>query len=114
MKSSNDSSDYFITLPGVGDFRFSQETYADRIAIRAHYLGLVKDFKDTDTYLSTYAGLIAEFQQLCVSCPPDWQDLASQVITDQRETQLFELVKQLRQQQQSFRNSAAQGGQAQG
>lgn len=113
MKSPH-ASDYLISLPEVGEFRFSQETYADRIAIRAHYLGLVKDHKDTDTYLSTYAGLIAEFQQLCVSCPPDWQNLAAQVITDERETQLFELVRQLRQLQQSFRNSAAQGGQAQG
>lgn len=100
-------TDYLIPLPNVGDFRFGRETFQDRADIRANYLSIVKSHKDSDIDLSIYAGMMAEYAVMCVEAPEGWGDLAKVEITESTEAQLFELFRLLREQQKSFRVSAA-------
>ncbi|TSA41547.1 MAG: hypothetical protein D4R63_03050 [Methylococcaceae bacterium] len=109
MRTAKDT-DYFITLPEVGEFRFGRETLLDKILIRTHFLGIVKDLKDDDAhYASVFAVMIAEYATLCVSCPVGWEHIGDMELTEQTESQLYALFALWRDQHQSFRNSAASG-----
>jgi len=107
-------TDHTIELPDIGTFIFGRETFADRAAIRARYLSIVKEYQDDDINLSIYAGMMAEYAELCVAAPPGWESLAEMEFSRPTEDKVFELFALLRAQQNGFRGSAAQGGQAQG
>lgn len=71
------ATDFFVDLPGIGTFRYSRRTIADRLAIRRDYLRYVQEFADDDPDLSLYAALIATHEVLCVECPPGWESIAA-------------------------------------
>lgn len=70
------ATDFFVELPGVGQFRYGRRTVGDRLAIRRDYLRYTQEFGDDDPDLSLYAALIATHEVLCVEAPEGWENLA--------------------------------------
>jgi hypothetical protein len=104
MRTAKDT-DFFIELPDVGVFRFGRRTYGDRLAIRAAYLRLVKEFGDSDGDLSMYAAIIACHSVLCVEAPAGWENLAELDLTapGDVETKVLALYSALKHKEDSFR-----------
>lgn len=104
MRQAKDT-DFFITLPDVGVFRFGRRTYGDRLKIRVEYLRLVREFGDSDSALSIYASMIASHSVLCVEAPKGWEDLTNLDMTSpvDPEEKLFELYELLKAKEDSFR-----------
>lgn len=107
MREARDN-DFFVELPGVGNFRFGRRTFGDRLAIRAEYLRYTKEFGDDDPDLSLYAAMIATHSVLCVEAPAGWEDLAALDMTDPSfsDEKLFDLYERLRAKEDSFRKGA--------
>lgn len=109
-------TDFFVELPGVGNFRYGRRNYGDRIKIRSAYLTLLDRNDDTgvDEDLSAMAAIVAAHRVLCVSAPAGWGDLAQiDLLTDPTaEARILELYALLKQKEDSFRGVPAQGGAA--
>jgi hypothetical protein len=69
------NTDFFVVVPEVGTFRFGRRTYGDRLRIRSNFLTLAKVLGEDDAELSGQAGIIAAYKQMCVECPPGWEDI---------------------------------------
>lgn len=115
MRQPKDT-DFFITLPDVGVFRFGRRTYGDRLKIRAEYLRLVKEFGDEDADLSLYAAMISTHTVLCVEAPAGWANLADLdlVAPSDPEAKVFELYAALKEKEDSFRKGESKSGEEAG
>lgn len=115
MREPRDN-DFFVELPGVGNFRFGRRTFGDRLAIRAQYLRYTKEFGDDDPDLSIFAAMIATHSVLCVEAPAGWEDLATLDMTDPSysDANLYDLYERVRAKEDSFRKGQAKSGEEAG
>lgn len=113
MRTAKDT-DFFLTLPDVGVFRFGHRTFRDRADIKAAYLRYAKEWGDEDPELTAYASMLAVYKQLCVECPAGWEDIESVEITEESDSKLFELFKELAKLEEQFRKGSQDGGQGTG
>jgi len=107
-------TDFFVPLPEVGTFRFGRRTFGDRLAIRAEYLRLVKEHGDEDPDLSLFAGMIATHSVLCVEAPDGWSDLAALELNEDTDAKVFELYRELKDKEDSFRKGVTKSGEGEG
>ena len=109
MRTAKDT-DFFVTLEGVGKFRFGRRTFGDRIKIRAEFLALVRDLdgEAMDVDLAGMASIVAACKVLCVSAPAGWEDIEHLDLLDDPavEEKLYTLYGALRSKEDSFRRTA--------
>ena len=114
MRAERDT-DFFVTLPEVGTFRYGRRTFGDRLSIRRVYLRLVEEFGDSDVDLSVYAGIIATHEILCVSAPAGWENLLELDITDgSMIDKCLHLIELLREQEASLKKGGEKSGEGSG
>lgn len=108
-------TDFFVTLPDVGDFIFARRTLGDAMKIRGRYLRLLGesgagDTEEPDPELSGYANVIATIAVLLVKAPSaQWADpLAIDLVGNpQALDQIVSLYTLLSEAEDSFRHQAA-------
>lgn len=114
-------SDFFITVPDVGGFRFGRRTYGDKAKIRIEFSRYMREMTDDDR-LADDDGLIgqvavmAAYKVLCVDCPPGWEsleglDMAGDDAVEEKINALFVLLNE---KEDSFRSKAESGSEASG
>ena len=115
MRTPSDS-DFFVEVPDVGTFRFGRRTYGDRLKIRSEVLKLVRDVGESDPELATQAAIIAAHRVLCVESPAGWGDLAAvdMVSVPDAEDRVYAIYLALKEKEDSFRGSTAQGSEKAG
>lgn len=114
-------SDFFIKVPGVGDFRFGRRTYGDKAKIRIEFSRFMREMTDDDR-LADDSGLIgqvavmAAYKVLCVDCPPGWESLENldMVENEHVDEQINSLFVLLNEKEDSFRSKAESGSEAAG
>lgn len=113
MREPKDT-DFFIPLPGVGDFRFGRRTLLDRAKIRSEILRHSQGQDLDDPELTAYIGVMAAHKVLCVEAPAGWEDMENLDVITHSETKVFELYAALRDAEDRFRQGSDQGGEAAG
>lgn len=112
--------DIVVDLEGVGQFRYAQRTYGDRIALRREYLRVLGDSLRFDTDPETgeqvekvdaesaaIASIISVHRVLCTGAPDGWEDLEklSLVRYPDAEVKVFALWSALRDAEERFRKT---------
>ncbi len=107
-------TDFTVSMPGVGDFRYGRRTFGDRIRIRAEFVGLTLGHADMD--LEAMASIVASHKVLCVEAPAGWIDLEAidSIDAEDVDAQVMRLYALLRDKEDSFRRVPRSGVQAQG
>lgn len=99
-------NDFFITIDGIGRFRFNRKSYGAQIRIDAEMLRILgPDIGVRDNTMSLHALLVGHYAALMVECPDGWEDLEEIDITDDPtlDSKILEVYFKLRDTLDSFR-----------
>lgn len=104
------STDFHVTVDGVGTFSFARRTLRDEVRIGAEFSRLTEGVDTPTPWLQITAGVMATLKILTVSGPDGW-DIESFDPLDQDTYDKMILVHSaLRAKEDSFRRGAGQGG----
>jgi hypothetical protein len=108
MKNKPKDNDFFVTVDGVGTFRFNRKTYGAQIKIdaaAARILGANGIDAMEDPVMRTHADLVGCYTGLMVECPLGWEFIEAVDLTERPELDktIFDLYVGLKEKLNSFR-----------
>lgn len=113
MARRGSSTDFDVTVEGVGVFTFGRRKMADEIAIQVEYARMIDGVQPTD-WLALVAGWIASLKVLTVRAPAGWDIEEMDPLDDETYGRLMRVHAALVEQEHSFRGKHAAGGEGAG
>lgn len=112
MSRKPSPTDFFLDIPGVGNFSFAKRTLRDEMAIAAEYSRLTEGIDTPTTWLGYVATWIAALKVLVVTAPESWDIDAMDPLDQSTYDTLRDVHAALREKEDSFRKGPAKVGEA--
>lgn len=112
-RQSNPTTDFSVTVEGVGRFVFGHRKMGDELEIQREYARMIDGVTPTD-WLATVAGWLAALKVLTVSAPAGWNLDELDPLDEATYSKLHNVHHALREQERSFRRQPTAPGQAGG
>lgn len=105
--------DFTVSVPGVGDFVFGRRNLGDHMKVNVEYARLTEGVFPTP-WLDTMATSIATIKVLAVRVPEGFDVDALDPLDDKTETDLMNVLRAVREKEDSFRPGAKAADQGSG
>jgi len=103
------ATDFFVDVPGIGNFSFAQRMMRDEFRIAAEYSRITEGVETPTSWLEIVGGWMATLKVLTVSAPDGW-NLDEMDPLDQESYDNIRTVHQaLRSKEHSFREGKKKG-----
>lgn len=113
MNRQSAPTDFFVDVPGIGNFSFAKRKMSDEMRISAEYSRLTEGVETPTTWLEVVAGWISALKVLTVTAPAGWDIEEMDPLDQDSYTQLGKVFQALRDKETSFRQKPSPGVQAQ-
>lgn len=102
MTRASKTTDFDVTVEGVGRFVFGKRTMGDELAIQREFADILQGVQPTD-WLMTMAGWLSVLRVLTVSAPAGWDLDEMDPLDESTYERLFKVYTALRDKEGSFR-----------